>query len=101
MTWLEGYRQPGIPGPFRKESGRPREPSSSRERLARRSFERPKSGTARGASALCGFATSLGPFIAMRVLEGIGGAMMVPVGRLIVLQETPMDRLITAIATLT
>jgi EmrB/QacA subfamily drug resistance transporter len=53
------------------------------------------------ASALCGLSTSLGPFIAMRVLQGIGGAMMVPVGRLIVLQKTPKDRLITAIATLT
>jgi MFS family permease len=37
----------------------------------------------------------------MRILQGIGGAMMVPVGRLVVLRTTPEDRLIKAIATLT
>ena len=37
----------------------------------------------------------------MRILQGIGGAMMVPVGRLVVLRTTPKDRLIKAIATLT
>ena len=32
------------------------------------------------ASLLCGLATALAMFVAMRVLQGIGGAMMVPVG---------------------
>ena len=36
-----------------------------------------------------------------RVLQGIGGAMMVPVGRLIVLRTTPKPELIKAIAYLT
>jgi MFS family permease len=37
----------------------------------------------------------------MRILQGIGGAMMVPVGRLVVLNNTPKDKLISAIATIT
>jgi EmrB/QacA subfamily drug resistance transporter len=53
------------------------------------------------ASLLCGFANSLPMFIALRVLQGIGGAMMVPVGRLVVLRTTPKERLIGAIAILT
>ena len=53
------------------------------------------------ASALCGLAQSLDAFVAARVLQGIGGAMMVPVGRLVVLRETPRERLVTAIAVLT
>ena len=53
------------------------------------------------ASVFCGFANSLAVFVAMRVLQGIGGAMMVPVGRLVVLNNTPKERLISAIATIT
>ena len=53
------------------------------------------------ASVLCGFATSVEGFVAMRVLQGAGGALMVPVGRLAVLRTTPKHQLITAIATLT
>jgi len=53
------------------------------------------------ASVLCGFATSVDSFVAMRILQGIGGALMVPVGRLAVLRTTPKEHLIAAIATLT
>jgi EmrB/QacA subfamily drug resistance transporter len=53
------------------------------------------------ASVLCGLATSVDQFVAMRVLQGMGGALMVPVGRLAVLRTTPKHQLITAIATLT
>ncbi len=53
------------------------------------------------ASLLCGLSQSLPFFVAVRVLQGIGGAMMVPVGRLVVLRVTPKDRLIAAIAMLT
>jgi len=53
------------------------------------------------ASVLCGLATSVDQFIAMRILQGMGGALMVPVGRLAVLRTTPKHLLITAIATLT
>lgn len=40
------------------------------------------------ASVLCGFSNSLRQFTAARILQGIGGAMMVPVGRLVVLRIT-------------
>nr|WP_315397633.1 MFS transporter [uncultured Duganella sp.] len=53
------------------------------------------------ASVLCGMADSLGEFVALRVLQGVGGAMMVPVGRLLVLNTTPKEQLIGVIATLT
>ncbi|WP_304560961.1 MFS transporter [Sphingomonas immobilis] len=53
------------------------------------------------ASMLCGIVSRLDLFVAARVLQGIGGAMMVPVGRLIVLRTTPKEGLIAAIATLT
>jgi EmrB/QacA subfamily drug resistance transporter len=54
-----------------------------------------------GSSLLCGFTHSVTSFVAARVIQGIGGALMVPVGRLAVLRTTPKDQLITAIATLT
>jgi EmrB/QacA subfamily drug resistance transporter len=53
------------------------------------------------ASLVCGLAQTLPEFVLVRILQGIGGAMMVPVGRLVVLRVTPKDRLIQAIATLT
>ncbi|QBM23889.1 MFS transporter [Citrobacter arsenatis] len=53
------------------------------------------------ASVLCGLSESLESFVAMRILQGVGGALMVPVGRLAVLRTAPKHQLITAIATLT
>src|SRR5580698_7578354 len=53
------------------------------------------------ASLLCGAAQTLTQFTLMRILQGIGGAMMVPVGRLIVLRTTPKDKLAAAIAYIT
>lgn len=53
------------------------------------------------ASVCCGLATSVDSFVAMRIIQGMGGALMVPVGRLAVLRTTPKQQLITAIATLT
>lgn len=53
------------------------------------------------ASVFCGLSTTVDQFVAMRVLQGMGGALMVPVGRLAVLRTTPKHQLITAIATLT
>ncbi|KAA9002695.1 multidrug efflux MFS transporter [Affinibrenneria salicis] len=54
-----------------------------------------------GASALCAAAGDLLSFTAARILQGIGGAMMVPVGRLVVLRDTPRADLVRAIAILT
>ncbi|GGP27377.1 MFS transporter [Silvimonas amylolytica] len=53
------------------------------------------------ASLLCGLCTSLAQFVAARVLQGLGGAMMVPVGRLVVLRNTRPHELVRAIATIT
>jgi EmrB/QacA subfamily drug resistance transporter len=52
-------------------------------------------------SLLCGAAHNLTQFTLMRIVQGIGGAMMVPVGRLIVLRTTPKDKLAEAIAYIT
>jgi EmrB/QacA subfamily drug resistance transporter len=52
-------------------------------------------------SAACGFATSLLDFVLFRIVQGIGGAMMVPVGRLVILRTVPKSELISALAWLT
>lgn len=52
-------------------------------------------------SIACGAADSLAGLVAARVLQGIGGSMMVPVGRLIVLRTTPRAELVNALAWLT
>jgi len=53
------------------------------------------------ASALCMLAPGLGALTAARVLQGVGGAMMVPVGRLVVLREADKEDLLAAVAYLT
>jgi EmrB/QacA subfamily drug resistance transporter len=53
------------------------------------------------ASTACAAAPSLPWLVAARVVMGIGGAMMVPVGRLVVLRTTAKTALIRAIAYLT
>jgi EmrB/QacA subfamily drug resistance transporter len=52
-------------------------------------------------SLLCGLSDSLPTFIAARVLQGISGAMMVPVGRLAVLRTTEKKDLVRAISFIT
>ena len=54
-----------------------------------------------GASVLCGAADGFWSFFAARILQGMGGAMMVPVGRLVVLRKTPKSDLMRAMALLT
>jgi len=53
------------------------------------------------ASILCGLSQSLLTFTLARILQGVGGAMMVPVGRLVVLRATDRRDLIWAITTIT
>lgn len=53
------------------------------------------------ASLLCAAAGSVNTFVLARVLQGVGGAMMVPVGRLLVLRSTAKPDLMRAIALLT
>ena len=52
------------------------------------------------ASIECGLSEGLLEFILARILQGIGGAMMVPVGRLVVLRSTPKSGFMQAIATI-
>jgi EmrB/QacA subfamily drug resistance transporter len=53
------------------------------------------------ASVGCAAAIDLTTLTATRVIQGVGGAMMVPVGRLVVLRATAKTELVTAIAYLT
>jgi EmrB/QacA subfamily drug resistance transporter len=53
------------------------------------------------ASILCAASQTVWQFVGARILQGLGGAMMVPVGRLIVLRATEKRDLIRAIAYLT
>ena len=53
------------------------------------------------ASVGCGFAQSLEGLVAARAFQGLGGALMVPVGRLIVLRLVPKRELLNALAYLT
>lgn len=53
------------------------------------------------ASVLCALAGTLGELVGARALQGVGGAMMVPVGRLILLRAVPKSQLVSALAWLT
>jgi MFS family permease len=52
-------------------------------------------------SILCGVSHSLMQLVAARIAQGFGGAMMVPVGRLIVLKTVRKSELVTAMSYLT
>jgi len=52
-------------------------------------------------SVLCGQSHSLWELVAARVVQGIGGAMMVPVGRLVLLRSVAKSELVAAMAWLT
>ena len=52
-------------------------------------------------SGLCGLAQSFSMLVAMRIVQGLGGAMMTPVGRLILLRSFPRSELMTAMTYMT
>jgi EmrB/QacA subfamily drug resistance transporter len=52
-------------------------------------------------SILCGCSFSLSQLVAARILQGFGGAMMIPVGRLLVLRAIPKPDLVEAMSYLT
>src|SRR6201996_8425782 len=52
-------------------------------------------------SALCGMAQDFPMLVTMRVVQGLGGAMMTPVGRLILLKSFPRSELMTAMTWMT
>ncbi|SEV89462.1 DHA2 family efflux MFS transporter permease subunit [Luteibacter sp. 329MFSha] len=49
-------------------------------------------------SILCGVSGNLPLLVASRLLQGIGGAMMVPVGRLVLLRSVPKSELVSAMS---
>ncbi len=53
------------------------------------------------ASIGCAFSTSLAGFVVWRFVQGIGGAMMTPVGRMVIVRSVPKTELVAALATLT
>ncbi len=52
-------------------------------------------------SILCGLSNGLIGLVAARILQGLGGAMMVPVGRLLLLRTAAKSELVAAMAWLT
>jgi MFS family permease len=52
-------------------------------------------------SILCGFSTTIWHLVLARTLQGVGGAMMVPVGRLVLLRSVTKADLVRAMAWLT
>jgi EmrB/QacA subfamily drug resistance transporter len=54
-----------------------------------------------GASALCALAVSLPMLVAARVLQGCGGALLLPVGRLAVLRKFPPPQFLAAMSFVT
>ena len=49
-------------------------------------------------SVLCALSRSLEALVAARIVQGIGGAMMTPVGRRIIVEMSPKKRLVSAMA---
>ncbi|NII06971.1 MFS transporter [Luteibacter anthropi] len=49
-------------------------------------------------SILCGISGNLPLLVVSRLLQGIGGAMMVPVGRLVLLRSVPKSELVSAMS---
>ncbi len=52
-------------------------------------------------SALCGLAMNFTMLVFTRILQGLGGAMMTPVGRLVLLRSFPRKDLVTAMTYMT
>src|SRR3569833_1432674 len=52
-------------------------------------------------SIACAFSDSLPAFVFSRFLQGVGGSMMTPVARLVLLRATPRNRRVSAMAWLT
>lgn len=49
-------------------------------------------------SVACAFSNSLGSFVLSRFLQGMGGSMMTPVARILLVRSTPRDQLVSAMA---
>ena len=52
-------------------------------------------------SVMCSASSTMWEFVIARIVQGAGGAMMTPVGRLVLLRSTPKSELLSAMAWLT
>jgi EmrB/QacA subfamily drug resistance transporter len=52
-------------------------------------------------SVLCGLSRTLGELVLFRILQGAGAAMIMPVGRIIVVGQSPREQLVRSMALLT
>ncbi|MDR5855431.1 MFS transporter [Caballeronia sp. LZ062] len=66
------------------------------DRFGARAVFRAAIGVFVAGSLLCAASTSLGPFTVARFIQGVGGAMMVPVGRIIIFRSVRRSEFIRA-----
>jgi MFS family permease len=52
-------------------------------------------------SICCALSTSITDFVIARIIQGLGGAMMIPVGRLVILRSIDKSALVNAMAWVT
>jgi EmrB/QacA subfamily drug resistance transporter len=71
------------------------------DKFGSRTVFRAALGVFMAGSLACASADSLGGFVLARFFQGMGGAMMVPVGRLVLIRSVPRHELVQALATLT
>jgi EmrB/QacA subfamily drug resistance transporter len=71
------------------------------DRFGSRTVFRTAIGVFMAGSLMCAASTSLGTFVVARFVQGIGGAMMVPVGRIIIFRSVPKSEFIRAVNYLT
>jgi EmrB/QacA subfamily drug resistance transporter len=71
------------------------------DRFGARTVFRVAIGVFMAGSLACAASDSLAAFVAARFLQGMGGAMMVPVGRLLILRAVSKAELVSALAYLT
>lgn len=71
------------------------------DRYGARTIFRAALGVFMVGSILCAMSNSLGAFVGARFVQGMGGAMMVPVGRLVILRSVEKSELVSALAYLT
>ncbi|MCU4179919.1 DHA2 family efflux MFS transporter permease subunit [Bosea sp. BH3] len=71
------------------------------DRFGARTIFRAALGVFMLGSLACAVSNSLGAFVGARFLQGLGGAMMVPVGRLVILRSVNKSELVGALAYLT
>jgi EmrB/QacA subfamily drug resistance transporter len=71
------------------------------DRFGTRTIFRMAIGVFMAGSILCGISNTLPELVGARTLQGLGGAMMVPVGRLLLLRTVAKAELVNALAYLT